>query len=80
MGSGGSTAPISFDRRNSMMEPRSSMEFSSGLLKKEKVAVVPGPAFGSCGEGFVRCCYATSMTLIEEAMARTARFVARLRG
>ena len=57
-----------------------SEEFATRLLAEEKVAVVPGPAFGSCGEGFVRCCYATSMTLIEEAMARTARFVARLRG
>jgi aminotransferase len=39
---------------------------------------VPGAAFGECGEGFVRCSYATSMPLIEEAMARMASFVSRL--
>lgn len=37
----------------------SSTEFAEQLLKAEKVAVVPGVAFGACGEGFVRCCYAT---------------------
>ncbi|MFB3879968.1 MAG: aminotransferase class I/II-fold pyridoxal phosphate-dependent enzyme [Armatimonadota bacterium] len=58
----------------------SSEEFAQRLLEEEKVAVVPGSAFGECGEGFVRCSYATSMPLIEEAMARTARFVARLAG
>ena len=55
-------------------------EFAERLLAEEQVAVVPGTAFGSCGEGFVRCCYATSMELIEEAMARMARFVGRVRG
>jgi len=54
-----------------------SEEFAERLLAEEKVAVVPGTAFGSCGEGFVRCSYATSMELIEEAMARMARFAAR---
>ena len=52
-----------------------SEEFAERLLTEEQVAVVPGTAFGSCGEGFVRCSYATSMKLIEEAMARMARFV-----
>jgi len=56
-----------------------SEEFSERLLQEEKVAVVPGTAFGACGEGFVRCSYATSMELIEEAMARMARFVGRER-
>jgi aminotransferase len=56
----------------------SSEEFAQRLLAEEKVAVVPGTAFGACGEGFVRCSYATSMKLIEEAMARTARFVERV--
>jgi aminotransferase len=56
----------------------SSEEFASRLLTEEEVAVVPGTAFGACGEGFVRCSYATSMELIEEAMARMARFVARV--
>ena len=37
-----------------------SMEFATELLKSKKIAVVPGSAFGSCGEGFIRCSYATS--------------------
>jgi len=52
-------------------------QFAERLLAEEKVAVVPGTAFGACGEGFVRCSYATSMPLIEEATARMARFVAK---
>jgi aminotransferase len=52
-----------------------SEEFSEGLLKEEKVAVVPGSAFGKCGEGYVRCCYATSLADIEEALNRIGRFV-----
>jgi aminotransferase len=53
----------------------SSEEFAEKLLIEEKVAVVPGPAFGPCGEGFVRCCYATSLSNIEEALRRIGRFV-----
>lgn len=56
-----------------------SEEFSEKLLKEEKVAVVPGSAFGQCGEGYVRCCYATSLADIEEALSRMKRFVARHR-
>ena len=52
-----------------------SEEFSEQLLIEEKVAVVPGSAFGECGEGYVRCCYATSLAEIEEALARMKRFV-----
>jgi aminotransferase len=52
-----------------------SEEFSEKLLIEEKVAVVPGSAFGQCGEGYVRCCYATSLAKIEEALARMGRFV-----
>jgi len=52
-----------------------SEEFSEKLLVEEKVAAVPGSAFGECGEGFVRCCYATSMAGIEEALERMGRFV-----
>jgi aminotransferase len=52
-----------------------SEEFSERLLKEEKVAVVPGSAFGLCGEGYVRCCYATSLADIEEALKRMGRFV-----
>jgi aminotransferase len=56
-----------------------SEEFAEKLLLEEKVAVVPGIAFGSCGEGFVRCCYATSLPSIEEALKRIDRFVRRTR-
>ncbi|MFA5309639.1 MAG: aminotransferase class I/II-fold pyridoxal phosphate-dependent enzyme [Dehalococcoidales bacterium] len=52
-----------------------SEDFSETLLKEEKVAVVPGSAFGKCGEGYVRCCYATSLDKIEEALKRMGRFV-----
>ncbi|MFC1929567.1 aminotransferase class I/II-fold pyridoxal phosphate-dependent enzyme [Chloroflexota bacterium] len=52
-----------------------SEEFSEKLLIEEKVAVVPGSAFGQCGEGYVRCCYATSLADIEEALARMKRFL-----
>ena len=53
----------------------SSEEFAEKLLREEKVAVVPGTAFGQCGEGYVRCCYATSLAEIEEALLRMGRFV-----
>jgi aminotransferase len=52
-----------------------SEEFAEKLLLAEKVAVVPGLAFGPSGEGFVRCCYATSLPNIEEALRRIDRFV-----
>ena len=55
-----------------------SKEFAVRFLNEEKVAVVPGSAFGACGEGFVRCAYATSMDDLKEAMLRLERFVARL--
>ncbi len=54
-------------------------EFSRRLLEEEKVAVVPGSAFGIGGENFVRCSYAASMEDIEEALDRMDRFVARHR-
>ncbi|MBI3849111.1 MAG: aminotransferase class I/II-fold pyridoxal phosphate-dependent enzyme [Verrucomicrobia bacterium] len=53
-------------------------EFALALLREEKVAVVPGPAFGACGEGFVRCAYATSMDNLKEALNRLRRFVSKL--
>jgi aminotransferase len=52
-------------------------EFALALLREEKVAVVPGTAFGACGEGFVRCAYATNMEKIKEAMERIRRFIGR---
>lgn len=56
-----------------------SEEFAEGLLTEEKVAVVPGSVFGKCGQGYVRCCYATSMPDIEEALKRIKKFLARHR-
>lgn len=52
----------------------SSQEFSLRLLREKKVAVVPGPAFGPSGEGFVRACYATSLEQIKIAMERIGDF------
>jgi aminotransferase len=51
------------------------VEFAERLLLKEKVAVIPGSAFGDCGRGHVRCCYAAPHPLIEEALERMRRFV-----
>jgi aminotransferase len=56
-----------------------SEEFSEKLLMEEKVAAVPGSAFGECGEGYIRCCYATSLAEIEEALTRMGRFVKKYR-
>ena len=56
----------------------SSDEFCERLLFEEKVAVVPGSAFGDCGEGHIRCSYATSIDKIEQALERIARFVKKI--
>lgn len=53
----------------------SSDEFCEKLLIQEKVLVVPGNAFGDCGEGFIRACYASSMDNIIESLKRIERFV-----
>ncbi len=53
----------------------SSQEFAMGLLKAESVAAVPGGAFGACGEGFLRCCYATGMDDLRKAADGIERFV-----
>ncbi|HEX2033875.1 MAG TPA: aminotransferase class I/II-fold pyridoxal phosphate-dependent enzyme [Chloroflexota bacterium] len=55
----------------------SSQEFAEQLLFQEKVAVVPGSAFGPSGEGHVRMCYATAYEKLEQALERIARFVDR---
>ncbi len=52
-----------------------SLEFAEKLLQAEKVALVPGNAFGACGEGYVRCSYAASSKNLSEALDRIARFV-----
>lgn len=54
-----------------------SKEFATRLLREEKVACVPGSAFGACGEGFLRCCFATSLEQIQIATDRMSSFVAR---
>ena len=56
----------------------SSEEFCSRLLEEEKVAVVPGTAFGDSGEGFVRISYAYSLDALKEALGRVRRFTERL--
>jgi aminotransferase len=53
--------------------------FARGLLEEERVAVIPGSAFGPSGEGHVRACYATSYEKLEEALVRIGRFVGRHR-
>lgn len=57
----------------------SSKEFAVRLLQEEKVAAVPGGAFGPSGEGYLRCCFATSLDKIEEAADRMGRLVKRLK-
>lgn len=52
-------------------------EFVLNLLKEEKVAVVPGNAFGDCGEGFIRCSYAYSIDSLNEALKRIKKFVSK---
>jgi aminotransferase len=58
----------------------SSDEFAERLLIEERVALVPGSAFGPSGEGHVRCCYAVSTEEIGEALERMGRFVGNLKG
>ena len=57
----------------------SSEDFAQGLLAEERVAVIPGSAFGPSGEGHVRACYATSYEQLEDALGRIGRFVDRHR-
>ena len=57
----------------------SSDDFCERFLMEEKVAVISGSAFGAGGEGFVRCCYATSMKDIAEALTRMDNFLTNLR-
>ena len=56
----------------------SSDEFCTRLLEEEKVAVVPGTAFGDSGEGFIRISYAYSLNALKEALGRVRRFTERL--
>ena len=56
-----------------------SVEFCDRFLAEERVAVIPGSAFGPGGEGYVRACYAASMHDLSEALERLERFLKRLR-
>ena len=55
-------------------------EFATRLLQEKKVAIVPGTAFGDCGEGYLRISYAYSIESLKKALGRLAEFVAELRG
>ena len=55
-----------------------SEEFATRLLREEKVAVVPGSAFGECGEGFIRVSYAYSLKQLKEALSRIEKFIQKL--
>ena len=55
-------------------------EFATRLLREEKVAVVPGTAFGDCGEGYLRISYAYALKNLKEALSRMDRFVKKLDG
>ena len=55
-----------------------SEEFATRLLQEEKVAVVPGDAFGKCGEGYLRISYAYSIDNLKTALDRVEKFVKKL--
>ena len=57
----------------------SSQEFATELLNAQKPAVVPGTAFGDCGEGFIRISYAYSLDNLKKAMDRMEAFIRELR-
>jgi aminotransferase len=56
----------------------SSDEFVERLIAEQRVLAVPGSAFGECGEGYIRCCYAVSLSEIDQALERMRRFLSRL--
>ena len=58
----------------------SSEEFGTRMLQEEKVVVVPGTAFGDCGEGFLRISYAYSLDSLKEALDRMESFIRKVRG
>ena len=57
----------------------SSEKFAEELLKEQKVAIVPGTAFGACGEGYLRVSYAYSIDELKEALNRLGTFIEKLR-
>ena len=56
-----------------------SEEFATRLLEEQRVAVVPGDAFGASGEGYIRISYAYSLEALKEAVGRLEKFVLKLR-
>lgn len=54
-------------------------EFATRFLEEEKVAVVPGTAFGDCGEGYLRISYAYSLERLKQAMGKLNHFITKLR-
>ena len=52
-----------------------SMEFCRRLLLEQKVAVIPGDAFGQCGDGYIRCSYAYSKEIIRQCLDKIAEFL-----
>ena len=54
-------------------------EFATRLLLEHKVLVVPGESFGMSGEGYLRCCYATSMENLKKALSEIEAFVKKVR-
>ena len=57
----------------------SSEKFAEELLKEQKVAIVPGTAFGACGEGYLRVSYAYSIDELKEALNSLGTFIEKLR-
>ena len=57
----------------------SSDEFATRMLQEEKVVVVPGTAFGACGEGFLRISYAYSLSKLKEALDRMECFIDKIK-
>ena len=66
-------------KENKEIEGMTSDEFALKLLEEEKVAVVPGTAFGDCGEGYLRISYAYSLEKLKTAIGRLGHFVEKLR-
>ena len=53
-------------------------EFATRLLEEEKIAIVPGTAFGDCGEGFLRISYAYSLENLKIALEKIEKFISKL--
>ena len=63
-------------RREQTKDGRTLTEDDVKALQEQKVAVIPGDAFGSCGEGYIRCSFAYSKDVIKKCLEKIAAFVA----